>query len=900
MSISFRTGQYVDPSGFPLAVVNVPALDPNTNISLTDNSYTWEENVTSADSSVVQSYVSSNGIMPSITASQFLVTNQTATLANDTSPIPLYYQHICRFYHYTYGNNPAAQVVITDDNGNVLGSAAYSVQAKRIQKYVYQITVLTSFRNPIGSSYKVQYNRCSSTGTSIYPNWTETLSVTPLFVQGSPNLYTNQYVISGPTNGNYSVTVPPVPVLTPITNVLGVSIANAPTIITNNATNAVDYTQGVIVTYTLTAISNNTYTIKRDYTPTGSLVNNYLQSATTNTWGSSPVNFSIATSITGIPGVTLNVHSDNALIPNDQASFQATRAYYYINITAYESIYLIKPVNELANDDWYMSVANGTFNRNMDNLGNEVPIGSGTYWQYSIPEYQTQVFASGWGAPYVQAIDERPSLDDSYTISLVNTPLFIDPSSVFNNPNNPGYPPSGFITIELNGNTLPETSVTDWDIDNGVVTVGQIINNSDNINVTYLYEEENYVYQGFVGSGNLYSNTTPLPYQDLNLNPSPGLGYGVYASGLIATIFARPNYNITASGTVNNPVLYHNFTGLADTFTISNASTWYFDHYDGNNGATSHKADTGQVLTFNGSAALSTAHTAFSTGASLFLNGTNSYVTAPYNSGTPLNFANNNFTIEFKVYLTSTTGQQNFIGQYVNGTNYWQVYKSASTHKLGIYFIYGGVVYASYLMTNNWSPVANTWYTLLFSRNGSNAIISINGTQQVLTTTTSWGTSTIPVYATTLNIGAVNGNYTAGYIDDMVVNTQYAYYPNNYYPYLTPYRYGQTDFNLGSVSLGPNCSINDVQIIDVRSRAGGLNTNGIANLSIVEQLDPESQFFWDVGYFDGQAVPTDGVIVVNVPSSVLVENGGSFNKDEVRKRIYKHMALGEYAIIQYI
>src|SRR5665213_1826777 len=137
MAISFRTGQYVDPSGFPLAVVNVPQIDPNDNISLTDNSYTWEENVTSSESSVIQAYVSASGNLPNVTTDSFLISNQTVSLGNGTNPVPLYYQHICRFYHYTYGNNPISQVRITDQNGNVLNDLAYMVQVSRISKFVY-------------------------------------------------------------------------------------------------------------------------------------------------------------------------------------------------------------------------------------------------------------------------------------------------------------------------------------------------------------------------------------------------------------------------------------------------------------------------------------------------------------------------------------------------------------------------------------------------------------------------------------------------------------------------------------------------------------------------------------------------------------------------------------------
>ena len=902
MAIAFRTGQYVDPSGFPLAVVNVPALDPNTNISLTDNSYTWEENVTSQDSGTITSntYISTAGVLPTVSTPGFLVTNQSIQLSSSPSLTPLYYQHICRFYHYTYGNNPIAQVQITDENGVVLPSLAYTVQVSRIQKYVYQVNVLTAFRNPSGSSYMVQYNRCSSNGSNIYPSWREKLSVTPLFISGVPTSYVDQYLLLGPSaTGTYTPIVPPVPTLGPLTNILGVSIANSPTIITNNiANNSVDYYPGVNVTYTITAVTNNTFTIQRDHSPVNGqpVTNSYLSSATSNTWGSAAT-FNTGTPITGIPGITVKVHTDNPLIPNDQACFTASTSLYYIDITDYEAIYLIKPTNKLPDDDWYMNVANGVFRRTMSTSGNEVPSGYGTTWQYAIPEYETQVFASGWGQPYIQAINERPTLQDSYNFVLENTPLFINPSSVFANPLNPGFPPYEFISVKVNGDVLSETSVTNWDIDNGIITVGQTLSNTDDINVTYLYEQNKYVYEGFLGSGMPYPTVAPFPYEELNLNPTPGLGYGIYASGLIATIFAKPNYNVTVGATVNNPVLYHNFTGIPLTEQITDPSTWYMDHFQGTNGATAHTADSGQVLTFHGGASITSAQTAMG-GTSVVFNGTNAYLTAPYNPSAPLQFLSNSFTIEFRFMFNSLTGAQELVGQYVDGNNFWYCYKNSplSGNKLEFYMIHGGTVVCNCVMTSSWSTVTTgTWYTLMFGANNGTVIISINGVPQALTNTVQWGTNTFPAIASTLNIGFVTGWYSNGWMDELIINTEYCYYPSTYTPSITEYRYGQVDFNLGSVSLGPNCNITDVQITDVRTRGGGLSSDGQDNLPQVEVLQPESQFFWDVGYFDGQAVPADGVIVVKVPSSVL----STLTKDEVKARVYKHVALGTYCIIQY-
>jgi hypothetical protein len=108
------------------------------------------------------------------------------------------------------------------------------------------------------------------------------------------------------------------------------------------------------------------------------------------------------------------------------------------------------------------------------------------------------------------------------------------------------------------------------------------------------------------------------------------------------------------------------------------------------------------------------------------------------------------------------------------------------------------------------------------------------------------------------------------------------------------------DFKLGELSLGPVCRIEDIQLIDARTRGGGLNKNGITNLSDVIKVQPEAQFFWDTGYFDGQAVPANGALVVRVPKTVLTTNGGVFTVDEVRQKVYKHTALGCYVILEFV
>lgn len=675
MSIPFRVGRYISPSGFALAVVDVPQLDPEKNISIIDYSHRWEENVSSAETSLVKSYVDAGGYMPSMTVTDFLVTNETSLGTNDTVENPLWYRHECRFYHYTYGENPAKQVYITDAKDNILKNVNYSVKVSRISANVYRVYVLTDFKSNEYAQYRVKYNRCTISGDNIQPGWTEALNADKHFNPGSPFINSDEYYLSGPDDdGLYRAVVPPVPTLSSLINTIGISFENSPTIL---AQNSLDYTYpySTTVIYTIRALGTTTFSVRRSCRPDGaSTTDIYLQSATVKSWGTSAHAFTIGTTITSIEGVKLYVHGDNYLKAGDEAYFTAKQAYYYLMPVSYNAIYLAKPKHVTPEDDWYIGVKNGRFRRTMDSNGNVVPSGQGTTYEYGIPEYDNQMWDLTYGPPYKKTLNERLELVDMQTVQLQNVPMLVPPSSVLLNPNNPGFPPSGYLSITVNDVQVAETGVIDWDMYAGTVKLDRFLSHKDHILGTYIYKEEFYKYQGFVGSGGIYPDTEPFDWVPLDLNPTPDHNYGLYASGCIAHIFLSPYIDITNVTQLTSEALYHNFDGTAS----------------------------------------------------------------------------------------------------------------------GVY-----------------------------------------------------------------------------------------------------------DFYLGAVSVGPHCKITDMEITDVRMRGGGLSTLGIKNLDDVMDVQPESEFFWDVGYFDGQAVPSDGALVIRIPKTVLEINGGVFTEDEVRQKVLKHMALGVYPIIEY-
>lgn len=675
MSIPFKLGRYVDASGMVMAYVDIPSINSDTNISLSDESYMWEENISSKDSAIVEAYVGPDGLFPPTTASSFLISNIAVSDSNDLKPAPLYYKHSCRFYHYSYGENPVKAVYITDQYENILKRVNYKVVSERISKNVYRVDVLTDFHNGEFVIYKIKYNRCLQDGSQIYPSWTETLNAQQLFSSGNPTASVFEYSASSNPDGLYYIVVPEIPTLSNLINTVGLSFENSPTLIYNNVENTDTYDQGVIVTYTLRATSFNTFTIRRNYTRDGTPSTQYLYSVTYDSWNSSPYYFSTGTEITGIPGVTVVVNADSRLQSGDEAYFTASKAYYYLKPISYETIYLSKPMGATPDDDWYLLVKNGRFRRRMDASGSPAPSGYGTLFEYALPEFDYILdWNPNYGSPYRNITEETAVLLDQQTIGIQHTPIFIDASSVLGNSEYPGFPPSGSIAVSVNDTVLDPDQIIDWDINNGTIKTATLLSNKDDINVSYVYKEEYALYEGFVGSGGIYPSTPPFPFEELNLNPSSTFGHGMYASGMIASVYLKPYYDVESGVVYNSNTLYHNFTGEPDS-----------------------------------------------------------------------------------------------------------------------------------------------------------------------------------VY----------------------------------------------DLKLGSVSLGPNCGVSDVKVTDVRTRGGGLSDLGIKDLNSVEVIQPETKFFWDIGYFDGQAVPTNGVIVVKIPRSVLSSNGGSFSEDEVVAKVKKHMALGEFPIIEY-
>lgn len=114
------------------------------------------------------------------------------------------------------------------------------------------------------------------------------------------------------------------------------------------------------------------------------------------------------------------------------------------------------------------------------------------------------------------------------------------------------------------------------------------------------------------------------------------------------------------------------------------------------------------------------------------------------------------------------------------------------------------------------------------------------------------------------------------------------------------YKYDPTMLRLGKVTLQANSTMQDnMTILDTRTRGGGLDES--LSKEIIRQVNQESMYHWDIGYFDGEAYQENGVIVIRVPRHILKSesNPNGFHESEVQAAVAQHKGYGLLPIVEY-
>ena len=89
-----------------------------------------------------------------------------------------------------------------------------------------------------------------------------------------------------------------------------------------------------------------------------------------------------------------------------------------------------------------------------------------------------------------------------------------------------------------------------------------------------------------------------------------------------------------------------------------------------------------------------------------------------------------------------------------------------------------------------------------------------------------------------------------------------------------------------------------MELVDSRNLGGGL-IEGISD-DLRRELEPESDYYFDVGYWDGEPYSENAVIIIRLDKRLLVNNGGKFTENDIEVAVNKWVSAGTIPIIEYV
>lgn len=164
---------------------------------------------------------------------------------------------------------------------------------------------------------------------------------------------------------------------------------------------------------------------------------------------------------------------------------------YAVRLTERKQVRALPPLETGPLESWYLRVQNGRFRQG--ELG------------YFLPEYYRQAFDTDMGLPYRRVEGERPQVIGDRRIRLRYAPLFIPLDDQQR-------PDAARLSVSVNDEPM---AVRRWNIGDGTLELAGTVQETDKIEVSYVYEEQALTYRGF------WDNETGR-YWHLDLNPGPG------------------------------------------------------------------------------------------------------------------------------------------------------------------------------------------------------------------------------------------------------------------------------------------------------------------------------------------------------------------------------------------
>lgn len=474
-----------------------------------------------------------------------------------------------------------------------------------------------------------------------------------------------------------------------------------------------------------------------------------------------------------IPG-NLNNNEYRLIEVQDKITLERpTNEIYYLLPLDLENIHLKDPIE--INSKWYTRIVNGTIEKYISNIA--IPLNA----KYTIPDYYLQEFAD-IGIPYMQ-VNEIPEYIDINTIKVRNNPIYIGHNDV-----------NDMIQITVNNTPV---LVNNIDLFNGLIYVNVILNPTDNINVTYYYIENSYIYKGY----NYMNSNGALEFVPLDLNPiynenNPQkhiYGY-VDENGIIQK---EESFKL-----LNKIVYLYIKPALLEAAGLSNYIDFTVNSIESE---TIELPKNKELKSF------------------VEINTTYIIIKEKYNT------------------LIRTKYSNKIIPKYEEG-----------------------------IIGPSWEYVENTSKT-----------IKINNSKLL---------SEEPIVVTYLT-----NNPEESLFDKKVLTENVIFHTIE--ELTIEQELAKKAILIGKIFVRPNTNINNLNIIDTRTRGGGIK-------EISEELrkaySKESEYYYDISdVVYGEPIQKNNVIIINIDNALLKENGGNFTRTDIENAINKYKAYGTVPIIKY-
>ena len=222
--------------------------------------------------------------------------------------------------------------------------------------------------------------------------------------------------------------------------------------------------------------------------------------------------------------------------------------------------------------------------------------------------------------------------------------------------------------------------------------------------------------------------------------------------------------------------------------------------FDGSNGATSttDSSNTGNTITFNGNAQISTTQSKFGS-SSAYFDGTGDYIDL---GGSSLRSVcdSGDFALELWFYQDSRSSWTSLITNYGTGNGGWAVYINTDSPNQVYWWHYNGSgwVYLNHTQGTRTTITLDTWHHVAITRNGNTWRLFLNGVQEDTITDSNNITASNGAVSSGLRLGTINAGLQYplhGYIDDVRITNGDSRYTSNFTPPTTAHLTSAGDVN---------------------------------------------------------------------------------------------------------